>query len=118
MRQGEVSDAMFVILVGSVRVARAHPDLREPFVLATLGPGEVVGEMNALDGSQRSVTVTAVDDTVAVALDARTVARMILEQPDLYGGLVRVMSKRLRSTDELAAEMRAKENEMSAPRGG
>ena len=117
MRQGEESDAMFVILSGSVRVVRMHPDLREPFVLATLGPGEVVGEMGALDGARRSATVTAIDDTMVMALDAQTVARMVLENPELYGRLVRVLSKRLRSTDELAAEMRAKEHDGRAMQG-
>lgn len=109
VQQGAESTSMFVLLSGSVRVIRSHPDLRDPVVLATLGPGEVVGEMGVLDRARRSATVTAVEDTVAAEIDADAVARLVLRSPDLYGGLVRVLSKRLRNTDELAAEMRARE---------
>ena len=53
MRQGEAGDAMYAILAGRARVERAHPDLPAPLVLAELGPGELVGELGALDGRPR-----------------------------------------------------------------
>lgn len=109
VQQGAESTSMFVLLSGSVRVTRAHPDLRDPVILATLGPGDVVGEMGVLDRARRSATVTAIEDTVAAEIEAERVGRMVIEHPDLYGDLVRVLSKRLRTTDELAAEIQARQ---------
>jgi len=114
VRQGDPSDAIYALLWGRVRVTRTHPDLREPLVLATLGPGEVVGEMGLLDGLPRSATVTAIDEIViARRIDARELAEVIVRSPEIYGGLVRLMSARLRNTDELVTElaaMRAREH--------
>jgi len=108
VRQGELSDAVYALFWGRVRVTRTHPVLLEPLVLATLGPGEVVGEMGLLDGMPRSATVTAIDEIViARRIGAREVAEMIVSSPEIYGGLVRLMSARLRNTNELVAELAA-----------
>ena len=107
MRQGEASTAMYVILDGQVRVTRMHPDLSEPLLLATLGPGDVVGEMGVLDGALRSATVTATEDVVTSELSAAVLGAVVLKHPEVYGSLVRVLSARLRSTDELAERLDA-----------
>ena len=108
VRQGDPSDAIYTLLWGRVRVTRTHPDLREPLLLATLGPGVVVGEMGLLDGMPRSATVTAIDEIViARRIEAREFAELIVSSPEIYGGLVRLMSARLRNTDELVAELAA-----------
>jgi CRP-like cAMP-binding protein len=108
VRQGEASDALYLLLWGRVLVTRTHPDLRQPIVLATLGPGEVVGEMGLLDETTRSATVTAIDEVViARRIGTRDFAELIVRSPEIYGGLVRLMSARLRSTDELLTELAA-----------
>src|SRR5919197_1176965 len=48
VRQGEVSDAMYVIVHGQVRKERSHPALSEPSAVLDLGPGESVGELGVL----------------------------------------------------------------------
>lgn len=115
MRQSEASGSMFVILTGGVRVVRTPRDLARPVLLAVIGPGDVVGEMGLLDGGPRSATVTALGETVTVEIDAPTLARCVAEHPDLYAGLLRVLSRRLRSTNELVERM-ARSGEVSDPR--
>lgn len=105
MAQGEVGETMYVILQGRVRVERSHPDLIEPLVLAELGPGEVVGEMGVLDDAPRSATVIAVEQTETLELTAPALAQTILRYPAVAGALLRLLSRRLRTTDELAAEL-------------
>jgi putative ABC transport system ATP-binding protein len=56
--QGAVADLAYVVEEGSVDVVRADPDGGE-HVLATLGPGDPVGEMGPLFGLPRSATVRA-----------------------------------------------------------
>jgi putative ABC transport system ATP-binding protein len=56
--QGAVADLAYVVEEGSVDVVRADPGGGE-HVLATLGPGDPVGEMGPLFGLPRSATVRA-----------------------------------------------------------
>lgn len=104
MHQGDKADCLYVILAGRVSVVREHPHLSTPIVLAHLGSGEIVGEMGLLDGEPRSATVIAVEDTVTVAISGGVLSGFIAEHPDMYGSLSRVLSKRLRATNDLAAE--------------
>jgi CRP-like cAMP-binding protein len=104
MKQGTEAASMFVILAGKVSVVREHPDLATPIPLAFLGPGEVVGEMGLLDGDPRSATVTAVEETVTVEVPGEALAQCVSRYPDVYASLVKVLSKRLRDTNELVAE--------------
>ncbi len=105
MRQGEPADTLYVILSGRVRVDRSHPDLVLPVPLAELGPGEVVGEMGLLDGEPRSATVTAIEDTETLELDAADLAYTVLRHPEVSTSLLRTLSRRLRSVDDLATRM-------------
>ncbi len=101
MRQHEPSESLHIIVEGKVRVERADPLLSGPVILAELGPGEVVGEMGVLDSEPRSATVTAVDQTRTFELDTPGLTLVILRYPEVAVALLRVLSQRLRSTDEL-----------------
>lgn len=105
MRQSDKAESMFVILSGKVSVVREHPDLSAPIVLALLGPGEIVGEMGLLDGDPRSATVTAVEPTITMEVPGPALAQCVVRYPELYGSLVKVLSKRLRDANDLAAEI-------------
>jgi len=104
MRQGETSQTMYVILSGAVRVDRSLPDERS-VNLAELGPGDVVGEMGLLDRAPRSATVTAVEDTETLEIHATLLAVVLIENPAVSAALLRILSRRLRSADELVEEM-------------
>src|SRR5579862_9479 len=60
-RQGDVGDALYLVVSGRLNVA-VERELGE-FVVAELGPGETVGEMALLGGDARSGTVRAIRDT-------------------------------------------------------
>ena len=47
--EGDRSDACYIVREGSFRVTREHSDGRA-ITLATLGPGEIFGELAMLDG--------------------------------------------------------------------
>jgi CRP/FNR family transcriptional regulator, cyclic AMP receptor protein len=111
MRQGAVSDTMYVLLRGRVRVERSHPELSEPVILAELGPGDVVGEMGLLDHEPRSATVTTIEDVEAVELDDLALAQTVLKYPEVSTALLRLLSHRLRNADELSTELSIRANE-------
>ena len=104
MKQGDAAASMWVILSGKVSVVREHPDLAAPIPLAVLGPGEVVGEMGLLDGDPRSATVNAIEATITMEVAQSALSLMVTEFPDLYAALVKVLSRRLRDTNDLVAQ--------------
>lgn len=101
MRQGEEADAMYVILSGKVCVERDAPGHPSPALLAELGPNDVVGEIGVLDGGARTATVTALEQTRALELHRTLLAVVLLQYPDVASELLRTLSRRLRSTDEI-----------------
>jgi CRP/FNR family transcriptional regulator, cyclic AMP receptor protein len=73
-------------------------------ILGLRGPGDVVGELSALDGEPRSATAVAVDDVEAVVAPARLMSTMLERDPGLAGELLRVLAKRLRESDRQRLE--------------
>ena len=105
MRQGEPGESLYVIMGGVVRVEREHPAITQSLVLAELGAGEVVGEMALLDGDPRSATVTALENTETLEISAADLAETILRYPEVSTALLRLLSRRLRNTNELAEKI-------------
>lgn len=75
--------------------------------IATLGPGDVVGEMSLIDIQPRSAAVRAVDVSTVVVLKHADIATLYREDPPSYTLLVlniaREISLRLRRLDKLLA---------------
>ena len=103
--QGEVSACLQIIVRGCVRVERSHPLLVEPVILAEVGVGGVVGELGMLEGEPGGDTVTAVEDTETVELEAGAVAATLLQFPEASASLLGCLSHRLRTPDDLAEQM-------------
>jgi CRP/FNR family transcriptional regulator len=59
--EGDHSDACYIVRAGSFRVTREHSDGRA-ITLATLGQGDIFGELAMLDGEVRSASVEALSD--------------------------------------------------------
>jgi CRP-like cAMP-binding protein len=61
-QQEDRGDALYVVETGSLEVAGRLPGRRE-LTLATVGPGDVVGELALLDGGTRTAGVRALEPT-------------------------------------------------------
>jgi CRP-like cAMP-binding protein len=106
MTPGEPSDLLHVLVDGRVRVEQALPEVSNvPVRLAELGPGDVVGEMGVLDHAPRSATVTALEDTHTLGLGPDLLAATALQYPTVTTALLRILSERLRSTNDLVARL-------------
>lgn len=57
--QGDPSDRLYFIIDGRLRITRDGTDDDEQVHIATLGPGDVVGEIGILQGLPRTANVTA-----------------------------------------------------------
>jgi CRP/FNR family transcriptional regulator, cyclic AMP receptor protein len=92
-RQGTRGYELLVITEGSATV-----DI-DGEVVATLGPGDFIGEIALLDGGPRTATVTAASDSVIEAMHAREFTELLLHAPHLMLNILKGVAKRLRATD-------------------
>jgi len=100
--EGDESDACYIIRSGEVRVTREHSDGRA-IALATLGPGEIVGELAMLDGEVRSASVEALSDIELLAVAARDMRGLLERNPEITAKLVIALTRRVRETNERVA---------------
>lgn len=103
LREGEVPDAMFIVLQGELRVAAERLG-GESADVGALRPGAVFGEIGVLTGEPRTATVTAVDEVWLMRLEADDVRGVIRDYPEITGDLMRLGLQRSEAT--LAEVMR------------
>ncbi len=105
--QGERSDFMCIVFRGRVSIVKSdlHHEDKE---IASVGPGQTVGEMAMIDGEVRSASVLVKNPVLMLVLSVENFARMGEDVPRLWGKILlqlsRVLSKRLRQTSGILAE--------------
>lgn len=102
IRMGDFGSTLYVIKSGRVEVVLERPT--ENIVVASLGQGEVFGELAIFDGELRSATVIAVEPTETVTLDHIDIVRVIHRSPELALSLLKSLSGRLRAANARASE--------------
>jgi CRP/FNR family transcriptional regulator, cyclic AMP receptor protein len=95
--QGDDAGAVVVLLDGHVKAAMLN-DGRE-VILAFPGPGELLGELSAVDGEPRSGTVRAVDDVEALVIPGSVFRAFLEHRPRVALVLLRSITARLRAAD-------------------
>jgi len=96
--EGDSSDACYIVSEGSFRVTREHSDGRA-ITLATLGPGEIFGELAMLDGDKRSASAESITDGTLLALPANDVRNLLSRNPEIALKLVAGLVRRLRAAN-------------------
>ena len=94
--EGDVSDAVYFIVSGRVRVSADAGAGRN--ILAELGRGEVVGELGLLDDAPRSATVQAVRDSTVARFSKDVFEELVTHSPGLMLHVARGILTRLRRT--------------------
>ena len=95
--QGDVGDALFVVLSGRLEVIAGEP----PHVLRVLGRGDALGELALLTGSVRSASVRARRDSEILRVDAEPVTRLLAEEPAFAIALTRSLAAQLQTSQGL-----------------
>jgi CRP/FNR family cyclic AMP-dependent transcriptional regulator len=94
MRQGDEGNEMFVIAAGQVRVERNGREI------ATLGPGQAVGEMALLSEGPRLATVTTLEPTTAFVLGHREFHTLLEDSSELRQCIFDNLARRIRMLDD------------------
>ncbi|HEY3048157.1 MAG TPA: Crp/Fnr family transcriptional regulator [Polaromonas sp.] len=98
VEQGKKSNALSIILTGRARVITADTRGRE-VILATLQPGDYVGEMSLIDDEPHSATVRAEIQTDALILGRLEFARCLPENSSMAYAVMKGLVQRLRHAD-------------------
>jgi CRP-like cAMP-binding protein len=96
-RQGDPSETLVVVLAGRIVVSALSPEGAE-VILNLMEPGEVVGEIGALDGGPRSADARAARDSRVLLIPRAALLRELEAEPRATRTLVRLLCARLRQT--------------------
>src|SRR4029079_4351962 len=95
VEQGEKTNTLFIILTGRVRVVTSDKRGRE-VILATLQPGDYIGEMSLIDNEAHSASVRAEVQTDMLALGRAEFARCLPENSSMAYAIMKGLVQRLR----------------------
>lgn len=98
VEQGKKSDALYIILTGRARVMSADNRGRE-VILATLQPGDYIGEMSLIDDEPHSATVRTEVQTDVLMLGREAFSRCLPENSSMSYNIMRGLVQRLRHAD-------------------
>ncbi|MDQ6748660.1 MAG: Crp/Fnr family transcriptional regulator [Candidatus Dormibacteraeota bacterium] len=96
--EGDASDWVAVLLRGRAKISY-DSEAGTEVVLGVRDPGELLGELSALDGAPRSATVTAMEPVEALILTAGAFRMFLESYPRLALELIRSLVARLRDAD-------------------
>jgi CRP/FNR family transcriptional regulator, cyclic AMP receptor protein len=97
MRQGDPSDAAYLIIEGHAEVIAESP--AGPVILAIVSANEIVGEMGILCNAPRNATVCAKDRLIALRISKELFMRMVREFPTIAVSIMQELAHRLESTN-------------------
>lgn len=94
--QGDVGDAAYVVITGAVEVLVSVNGGERG--VATLGRGEIFGELAVLCDRPRTTAIAAKGPLVALCLDRGVILNMLREFPDIALQMIRILGRRLETT--------------------
>ena len=96
-REGEKGEKMYVLLEGEMEI------LLGDFVLETIGPGALIGEMALIDDSPRTASAVAKTTCRLAEIDRRRFHFLAQQTPHFATHVMKTLANRLRHMNALAA---------------
>lgn len=104
VRHGDPTDHVLVLLAGWVRVSASAWDGQQ-VLFALRGPGDVIGDLAALNGSPRTATVHAVEPVVVVELTRRQFLGRMRDRPAVTIATARQLADRLQEVETARVDL-------------
>ena len=101
--EGVEADACYVVIDGRIAIANKSFDGRESMV-AMMERGDLFGEMGLFDGLGRSAKARALEQSSVIRIPYDVLRTVWENKPELLWSVVRLLSQRIRSTDEALAD--------------
>ncbi|MCX6081573.1 MAG: SpoIIE family protein phosphatase [Chloroflexi bacterium] len=112
-RENEVGESFYIVVSGDVDVIMGI-DTPDEKLLATLGPGEYSGEMSlVIPGGKRSASIRTRSKSQLLVMTREDFDELLNRQPNVAYAMVKVISNRLRNSDNAAFhELREKNHQL------
>jgi CRP/FNR family transcriptional regulator, cyclic AMP receptor protein len=101
--EGDQGDTMIVLLRGAVAVFRTSPTGQRA-LLTVLRHPDVIGEVSLLDGSTRSASAQAIEDSTALVLRRTAFLELVSANPVILDAVVRSLGALIRRLTEMNAD--------------
>jgi CRP-like cAMP-binding protein len=106
MHAGQVPHEVLVLTAGRAKVTAAAP-AGQTVLLAIRGPGDLIGDLAALDDAPRSASVVALEPVEALVIGHDRFRALLAERPDVSMALLRDLTSRLREADAKRLQLSA-----------
>ena len=95
VRQGEVADALYVVVTGRFAITLDG----RPQMVAEVGPGQPIGEIAFVAGGTRTATATALRDSVVLRLGRAEFETLTANSPGIWRKLAVTLARRVAETN-------------------
>ncbi|NLG28344.1 MAG: Crp/Fnr family transcriptional regulator [Chloroflexi bacterium] len=97
--QSDPSDAVYIVLSGSVSILLSHPDGRE-LVTNEMRPGDCFGELALISGNSRSSSAIARTESELLVLPRAPFLTLLSDRPSVQRRLLELLAARLCASTE------------------
>src|SRR5215470_19877442 len=97
--KGSPGQSLMAVLRGSIKISSLSSDGKE-VVFRIINAGEILGEIAALDGKERSADAAAMTDCELLVVNRRDFLRVLENRADLCMILLRILCRKIRLTSE------------------
>ncbi len=94
-REGDLANCAYIIEKGCVQISIERDD--EQVILCDLNPGDILGEMAAIDDSERTASARAISTTQLTIISKEQLTKRIHDADPIIQLLLRVLLERYRS---------------------
>jgi CRP/FNR family transcriptional regulator, cyclic AMP receptor protein len=97
-RKGEYAEAFFIVTSGRLALMREKGKNRPEVIIHVLEPGDMVGELSAIDGTQHTVTCCALGDATVLEFKVDSISSLLEEHPRVVYDFMRAVIMRVHQT--------------------
>lgn len=106
IEEGGAGHDMYWVIEGQFSISKLNKEGRK-VIIGEVHPGELVGEMSFLDDLPRSASVKAEVDSEVLKIPHRNFMDVLDSQPRWFRSLMRTLSTRMRSSNDLISKKNA-----------
>lgn len=101
MSEGDFGASMYALVEGEVAVHVTERNREEH--VATLGAGEIVGEISLLTGARRTASVSASGPVKALEISKVALEPVLVQKPELLDRFCAILERRQKELEEIHA---------------
>jgi CRP-like cAMP-binding protein len=102
-REGEVSDHLYIVRTGSLKIVKSKNNVKT--ILTILRAGETYGEIGLFNQAPRSASAIAHEDCELWVIQRSSLKKFLLEMPEIAYNFLEVFSEKLRKNSEEIAQL-------------